>query len=536
VNLKDIAVQLGRAAADIRFGELEALFLNLPVGLAIAEDAACQTIRINQAFADILGITLDQNASMSSPDAARLPYRFYQDGRELRADELPQQTAQRERRAVEKVEIEVRRADGTSRFIYGSAIPLIDDSGEVVGSIGAFVDTTERRLAEDRLRESEHHLRSFLELSPQLPWTADSNGNVVDFNQRWLDLTGLTREESLGGGWVRAIHPKDYSRTIEAYQHAISTGSNYEIEYRVRMADGSYRWMRGLAFPLRDAEGKVIRWYGSTEDIHARKLAEQAAFTHAEHLKRSNEALEQFAYAASHDLQEPLRLLSVYSDLIRRDLNLGNLEAVNRHAEIIKKNVNRMEAQVNDLLTYSRADHVEPVLTPSSSEAAFADAVALSRQVIDESGAVIEKGPLPDVLCEPSHLTMVFHNLLSNAIKYRKPGVPLKIEVSAKRQDSTWRFEVKDNGVGFEPRFSEYIFGLFKRLPGTWQQGTGLGLPICRRLIERSGGSIYAEGWPGEGSRFIFTLDAVDQAEPEEKPRRSDPAASAPVQPRTVKT
>jgi PAS domain S-box-containing protein len=517
VNLNTVAIHLGRAAAEIRFRDLEALFVKLPVGLAIAEDAACKTIRINQTLAEILGISIEQNASMSSPEAASLPYRFYQDGRELAPEELPQQTVQRERRAVGKLELEVRRADGSSRFIYGSAIPLLDDAGEVVGSIAAFVDTTERRLAEDQLRASERHLRSFLELSPQVPWVADAAGNILDFNQRWLDLTGLSREEALGTGWTKAPHPDDLPTIAAAWRHALASGTTYDVEHRIRLADRSYRWMRTRAFPQKDEQGNVIRWYGTTEDIHDRKLAEQAAFTHAEHLKRSNEALEQFAYAASHDLQEPLRLLSVYSDLLRRDLTLGNLESVSRHAEVIKKNVNRMEALVNDLLTYSRADHAEPVLTPSNSEDAFSEALALCRQVVEESGAVIQKGPLPEVLCEPSHLTMVFHNLLSNAIKYRKPDVPPKIEVSARQEGERWLFEVKDNGVGFEPRFSEYIFGLFKRLPGTWQQGTGLGLSICRRLIERSGGRICAEGWPGEGARFTFTLGAVGHTQGDRK-------------------
>lgn len=162
----------------------------------------------------------------------------------------------------------IQSPDGSEMIAQGTATLLTAQDGSPLGAALTVRDVT-------ALRESEEHYRHMVELNPQVSWTADPDGGITEFNQRWLDLTGLTREEALGGGWALAPHPEDLPQMVAAWTHAVETGEAYDVEHRIRVADGSYRWMRSRALPRRDANGQIIRWYGTTEDIEARKQAER---------------------------------------------------------------------------------------------------------------------------------------------------------------------------------------------------------------------------------------------------------------------
>jgi signal transduction histidine kinase len=224
-------------------------------------------------------------------------------------------------------------------------------------------------------------------------------------------------------------------------------------------------------------------------------------------IRRLNDGLQQFAYMASHDLQEPLRTIRIYSDLLQQDLN-GNLsDPARKHLSLIQAGAERMELLLKDILTYSRAaDPQASVSGPASLEHCLKSALAVYQMAIEESKATITHEPLPVVEGDESALAEVFQNLIGNAIKYRKPDCPLNIHISSRRTARETVISVRDNGQGFRPEYAENIFGLFKRLHGRNTPGSGIGLAVCRAIVERHGGRIWAEGEEGKGATFNFAL------------------------------
>jgi signal transduction histidine kinase len=224
-------------------------------------------------------------------------------------------------------------------------------------------------------------------------------------------------------------------------------------------------------------------------------------------LMRANRELEEFAYVASHDLQEPLRMVNIYTQLILKRLGESADEEMVQFGNLLRQGAGRMEELLRDLLTFSRAVHAEsPDIGVADLSTSLDEALSVLRNRIDESDAVVHAQPLPVVKGDARQLAHVFQNLISNSIKYRKTSEPPRICISSAQQDGQWIVAVQDNGIGFEQCYAERIFGLFKRLHKDEYPGTGLGLAICQRIVERYGGRMWATGKPGEGSTFYFSL------------------------------
>ena len=358
-----------------------------------------------------------------------------------------------------------------------------------------------QRKTEQALRESEAQYRVLTESMPQLVWTCLPDGRCDYLSSQWVAYTGIPEEEQLDLQWLgRVIHPDDRERTREHWLGAVAGRHPYDIEYRIRAADGTYRWFQTRGVPLRDTKGVIVKWYGTCTDVHDRKKAE-------EELRHANRHLEEFAYVASHDLQEPLRVVNAYTELLLRR-NLSNDASARQFGEYIQQGVSRMETLIRDLLTFSRTIQQSQDRADGRADLsqALAEAMAVLKDRIHENEADIEAGQLPVVAGDEQKLALVFQNLLSNALKYRQRDVRPRIRVSARRGDRQWIISVEDNGIGFEQEYAERIFGLFKRLHSTEYPGTGLGLAICQRLIEGHGGQIWAESKPGLGSTFHFSL------------------------------
>jgi signal transduction histidine kinase len=252
--------------------------------------------------------------------------------------------------------------------------------------------------------------------------------------------------------------------------------------------------------------------YDLAELLHERHTIEREMQRRNEELTKANRELEEFAYVSSHDLKEPLRMVNIYTQLLLRDYVIEEKRA-QQYAAFINEGVNRMEKLLHDLLTYSRTVYAEG----ESEEAAdlsksLLQALATLDGRIEESNAEIVCAELPRVTGDESQLAQVFQNLVSNALKYRRSDVPPKITISAELQGGEWVIAVSDNGIGFDPRYAERIFGLFKRLHKDEYPGTGLGLTICQRIVERYGGRIWAEGKPGAGATFYFALPEAGSA------------------------
>jgi PAS domain S-box-containing protein len=385
-------------------------------------------------------------------------------------------------------------------YIYA---PVIGENGLVRAVAGATRDVTERKEAEEQLRRSEAQFRQLFDALPQLVWSSSPEGYDDLYNKQWFEYTGLSYEEVQGDG-SKIIHPEDLPAALARWKHSLQTGEPYEIEYRCRRFDGQYRWFLGRARPVRDEQGKVVRWFGTCTDIHDKKESETA-------LRKAHKELEEFSYVASHDLQEPLRMVSIYTHLILRELGAeeGKMELF---AGFVRAGVSRMETLLRDLMTFSQAVHTEAPVGVADLPAALAEALAVLNGRIEDSGAVVTAVPLPKVCGDTQQIAHVFQNLLSNALKYRKKDRAPEIHVSVTRQADQWTVSVRDNGIGFEPQYSERIFGLFKRLHKDEYPGTGLGLAICQRIVERYGGRMWAEGRPGDGATFYFSLVGVHDA------------------------
>lgn len=249
---------------------------------------------------------------------------------------------------------------------------------------------------------------------------------------------------------------------------------------------------------------------GLRDEVLERRHAESALVEKTQELARSNADLEQFAYVASHDLQEPLRMVSSYVQLLERRYKGQLDERADQYIQYAVEGARRMQALIAGLLDYSRTGRHELALSPVPAEAPLAHALSNLRPMLEEAGASVTHEPLPWVLADADQLTQVFQNLLSNAAKFRRAGVAPAIHVSARPDGARHVFSVRDNGIGFDAQYAERIFVIFQRLHTRAEYpGTGIGLSICRKVVERHGGEIWVESRPGEGSTFHFTLRAA---------------------------
>jgi PAS domain S-box-containing protein len=369
--------------------------------------------------------------------------------------------------------------------------------------------------AEGERNESEARYRGLLEAAPDAIVVVNQAGEIVLLNLQAENQFGYRRDE-LVGQQVKNIIPEGFAERLladdlrsaeDALAQQIGTG----IELIGRRKDGSAFPIEIMLSPLESAEGILVT--AAIRDISVRKAAELRLLEAVEELNRSNEELGQFAYIASHDLQEPLRMVASYTQLLSRRYK-GQLDTdADEFIAFAVDGASRMQRLIEDLLAYSRVGTKGQDLLETSSEEALQQALLNLRGAIEESGALVTHDPLPVVLADETQLIQLFQNLVGNAIKYQTPGVP-RIHVSAARDGGKkWIFSVRDNGLGIDPQYFDKIFGVFQRLHQRDEfAGTGIGLAICKKIVERHGGSISVESQPGQGSTFRFALAGETQS------------------------
>lgn len=387
---------------------------------------------------------------------------------------------------------------------------LVDRFNEMLARIQSRDVDLKKALREVEAERARFHFMA--ESMPQKIFTATPEGEVDYFNPQWMEFTGLSFDRIKGSGWTQFVHPVNLESSIREWKHSVETGEPVHLEQRFRRADGKYCWHLSRALAMRDAEGRITMWIGSNTDIDEQKAKEQE-------LRRANEDLRQFAYSASHDLREPIRNVAVYSEIVAMRYDKVLDAEGKQFLGFLMEGGQRLARLVNDLLAYTQASLAELRMNPVNAKEALDGAISTLAESIRESGAVITSDDLPEVYMGGLHLQQIFQNLIGNAIKYRSAELP-RIHISAEQAGRMWCFVVQDNGIGIAPQYKEKIFGLFKRLSHDRKYaGTGIGLAICQRIVERYGGRIWVESKPEGGSSFFFTV-----------PTHARPVRSATVQ------
>jgi PAS domain S-box-containing protein len=369
-------------------------------------------------------------------------------------------------------------------------------------------DISERKRAEAALRESEGRLRAIVDTAVDAIITISEEGRITSFNPAATRIFGYQPEEVLGLN-VNRLMPAPYHQEHDGYLDSYLTTGIKKIIGIGREVTGQRK--DGTTFPMDLAVSETIIsdrriFTGIVRDISERKRAELSLAAQAEELARSNVELERFAYVASHDLQEPMRTVRSFAQLLQRRCDNAIAGDAKEYLQFITEGVQRMQALINDLLAYSRVSSQGAAQVPTDANEILAKVLEnLKASLASQHGEVISDR-LPVVLADATQLGQLFQNLLGNAIKFHGNSDP-RIRVFAKELEKEWEFSVRDNGIGISPEYFERIFIIFQRLHTIEEYGgTGIGLAICKKIVERHGGRIWVQSELGKGSTFHFTI------------------------------
>lgn len=371
----------------------------------------------------------------------------------------------------------------------------------------------------EKIKESEKQFRTLTNSLPQMIFTVSVQGDILYVNNWLSEYTGVTADELNATKWNIITHPDDHN-IWNTWQSATRFGDSIYIETRLKKSNGTYRWFTGVITPVTNNNIDIVYWIGYLVDIHERKIAEQALKDNEElreaqkkleqsvaELNRSNEELEKFAYVASHDLQEPLRKISFYSDMLKEKTKTALSPEGMAQIESIIKAADRMKTLINDTLAYSTINTNRTEFSRCDLNIIAADAVTDLEVAIMEKQATVNIGKLPVIQGNRNQLQQLFENIISNSVKYTKPGEKPVVSITAVVKDGLAVIEFKDNGIGFEEKYLDKIFSFFQRLHGRSDYaGTGIGLAICKKIVTNHGGIITAVSEPGAGSTFIVKL------------------------------
>jgi PAS domain S-box-containing protein len=456
-------------------------------------------LRMNPRLCEILGYTEKELAGLSVKDISHPEDRDAADGPRARVIRGEIDSARLEKR--------YQRKDGSVVWLSVVIALERDAAGRPLYAISVLDDITGRKHTEAALRDSEARFRSTFELAASGIAHVSLDGRFLRVNRPLCGILRFREDELIGRSVKEISHPDDRDVT-DAQRAQVRAGERESVRFEKRYIrkDGSTVWVSlGVAL-VRGAGGAPQYEIAMFDDITERKQAEAALHEAHEELKRSNSDLEQFAYVASHDLQEPLRMVSSYTQLLGRRYGEKFDADAKEFMAYIVDGAARMQQLIQDLLAYSRVGTKDKDFKPVELAKPLRRAIANLKAAIDESGAAVTHDPLPTLVADEVQLAQLFQNLVGNALKFRSASAP-RIHVGVSERGGFFEFEVRDNGIGIEPQYFERIFMVFQRLHNKSDYpGTGIGLAICKKVVERHGGQMRVESKPGEGSAFIFTL------------------------------
>ncbi|RYG25659.1 PAS domain S-box protein [bacterium] len=422
-----------------------------------------------------------------------------------------QATIDKWRECVEKsvsceVQYRLRRHDGEYRWHNADVRPIFDDAGKIDRWVGSYTDIHDHIALRDALRQSESQYRQIAESLPQIIWTTRPDGYHDFFSSRWYEYTGMPRDGERGWEWSDYLHHDDLERTSAIWQRSLTTGEDYTVEYRFRRHDGEYRWFLGLAKPIRDDAGSIVRWFGSLTDIQEQKEMETELGRRVQErtaeLEAANQEMEGFTYSIAHDLRAPLRAIvstsgilleSLAESLSPQDVNLLGRQVFN---------ATKLAGQIDDLLRYARLGRQSLEPRRIDLTARVLALASDARFQYADRDLVFEVQPGMEVEGDPTTVEMLIENLIDNAAKYSPHGGHVEIGCD----DGV--YFVRDEGIGIEAQYAERIFRPFERLHRDDEfPGTGVGLANVKRIVERHGGRVWAESdGLGKGTTIRFTL------------------------------
>lgn len=478
--------------------ERQQLIEDSPVGLIVVDPATGRIEMENRKIREIF--RYDPGELRGQPIETLVPDRLRHDHSQWRSAMQPT--------PIPHLMANAREIVGRTRDGHEVFVQIILSSWSLRGKarvMGAVTDVTIRHQLEEISNRLEYELRAFVDSIPAAVYMKRADGRYLMINRLFGELFHIAPDAVVG--------KTDYDLFPEATadifrqndRRVIETREEVVIEEAVPQTDGLHQYT-SIKFPLINQKGELYATAGISMDVTERVRTQQQLALYARELERSNEDLQQFAYVASHDLQEPLRMVSGYCHLLAARYK-GRLDAdADDFLQFATEGAERMKHLVDDLLAYSRLGSLPSRLTDVDLAAVVSEAIRNLQLVVKESGATIDVGPLPQLRGDHVRLVQLFQNLLSNALKFVARTPPV-VRIEARPDGERWRFAVIDNGIGFDNRQAERIFLMFRRLHARGDYpGTGIGLALCRRIVEQHGGRIWAESMPGQGSTFHFTL------------------------------
>lgn len=429
---------------------------------------------------------------------------------------------------LRELPIEVGRAGKSRKLYINLAIePLKEIEGHITGVMVVANDVSELIMALDFLRESEQRFRQLADTMPLLIWRVDNLSNKNFYNAFTSIYSGLSADDLDRQGLLNLVHPDERESNLITWQNCLRTGENFTYEHRFKRYDGQYRWHLSRGVAQRNKVGEIESWIGTSTDIEDQKALEEilenrVAIRTTElvemnsQLLKTNQELEQFAYIASHDLQEPLRKIQIFSDRILEGISEQDLK--NRdYARRVISSARRMSLLINDVLSYSRISQSEIVFFETDLNIVLQDVLRDFELLIEEKGAKVRFDALPKIKVIPLQINQLFTNLIGNALKFTNKAPVLEISYSKVIRGQNPEIDIldpsldyahlrfSDNGIGFEQHYANQIFTIFQRL-NTEYEGNGIGLTICKKIVQNHKGVILATGNTNEGARFDIFL------------------------------
>jgi PAS domain S-box-containing protein len=490
-----------------QYEELQVIIDSVPAWI-FYKDKENRFIRVNKAFTNVMKMSKEQLEGKSLFDfyPKGQAEAFWKDDLEVIASDKPK------RNIIESMTTE----DGTF-WVQTDKIPYHDTQGNCVGVIGFTLDITERKKVEEALLTSEALLQETSRIAKVGGWEINLETQELSWSEEVYRIheVDLNYKPSIVQG-IDFYAPEYRPAISEAVNKAINFGKPFDLELQIITAKGNRPWVhaRGKALNI---DGRAIKVYGTFQDITERKVVEEELNNYRNHLEeqvyertaeltRSNKELEQFAYIASHDLQEPLRMVSSYTQLLEKRYSDKLDQDAREFIHFAVDGANRMQLLINDLLEYSRITTQGKEFKETDTFSILGQAIRNLQMKIENSCAIVTNGELPIIKADELNLVRLFQNLIDNAIKFKGTENP-RVHISCQPDKDYWYFSVKDNGIGIDPKYKERVFQIFQRLSNKSEYpGTGIGLAICKRIVERHGGKIWIESEPGNGTAFLFTI------------------------------